>query len=144
MSGSDDAIVIGADHAGYEMKEFIRAELERRGIPYHDAGAYALEPLDDYPVFASRVAGAVADGTYRRGITACGTGIGASITANRFKGVRAALCTSADMARLARQHNDSNVLVLGGRTTGRGLAAQILDAWLSTPTCVVSWFRRLT
>ncbi|HON11462.1 MAG TPA: ribose 5-phosphate isomerase B [Chitinispirillaceae bacterium] len=125
-----DKIVIGSDHAGFEMKEYIKEVLTQKGVLFEDAGAVSLDPSDDYPEFAFRVAKAVSEKRYNKGILLCGTGIGASIAANRVKGVRAALCTSPDMARMSRAHNDSNVLVLGGRTTSRETVSEIIDAWL--------------
>ncbi|NLP01637.1 MAG: ribose 5-phosphate isomerase B [Fibrobacter sp.] len=125
-----EKIVIGSDHAGFEMKEYIKEVLTQKGVLFEDAGAVSLDPSDDYPEFAFRVAKAVSEKRYNKGILLCGTGIGASIAANRVKGVRAALCTSPDMARMSRAHNDSNVLVLGGRTTPRETVSQIIDAWL--------------
>jgi RpiB/LacA/LacB family sugar-phosphate isomerase len=126
------AIAISADHAGYELKEFLKTELTKRGVAFEDLGAHKLDPLDGYPVYASRLAVAVAAGTCERGITLCGTGIGASIAANRHRGVRAALCTSPEMAKMSRLHNNANVLVMGGRTTPKETAVQIMDAWLNT------------
>ena len=127
-----EKIVIGSDHAGFEMKEYIKEVLTQKGVLFEDAGAVSLDPSDDYPEFAFRVAKAVSEKRYNKGILLCGTGIGASIAANRVKGVRAALCTSPDMARMSRAHNDSNVLVLGGRTTPRETVSQIIDAWLGS------------
>jgi len=124
-------IVVGSDHAGFEMKEYVKQYLVKKGVPFEDAGAVSLDLSDDYPEFAFRVAKAVAGGEFKRGILLCGSGIGASIAANRVKGVRAALCTSPDMARMSRLHNDSNVLVLGGRTTTQPMVEQIIDAWLN-------------
>ncbi|MBD3419501.1 MAG: ribose 5-phosphate isomerase B [Chitinivibrionales bacterium] len=127
-----EKIVLGSDHAGFELKEFVKKELEKRGIPYEDAGAQKLDPNDDYPVFAAKVARAVSGGDYTRGIAMCGSGIGVSITANRFKNIRATLVDTPDLARIARSHNNSNILVMGGRTVDEETARQILDAWLST------------
>jgi ribose 5-phosphate isomerase B len=127
-----NTIIIGSDHAGFEMKEDIKAELQMRGIHFVDAGAHVMDLDDDYPVRIAQVAQEVARGTYPRGIALCGAGVGASIAANRYRGVRAALCTSVEMARLARAHNDANILVLGGRTTPKETAAAILDTWLQT------------
>ena len=124
-------LTLGSDHAGFEMKTFIKGELSRRGIAFVDCGAAQLDPLDDYPVFTARVARAVATGEAEQGIAVCGTGIGASITANRFRGVRAALCTTPEMAAMARKHNDANVLVIGGRMTAPQVVAAILDAWFA-------------
>lgn len=130
MGGTDDTIIIGSDHAGFELKEYIKKQLERRGIGYFDAGTFSTQSTD-YPKWAGRVAKAVADGTYKRGIAICGTGIGASIAANRFRGVRAALCVNVEMARLSRSHNNANVLVMGGRITAPSAADEILEAWLA-------------
>ncbi len=127
-----EEIVIGSDHAGFEMKEFLKEELHKRGFALKDVGTETTKPTD-YPLYAGRVAHSVADGENDRGIAVCGAGIGASIAANRVRGVRAALCTSVEMAKLSRAHNNANVLVLGGRTTPKELATQILDAWLETP-----------
>jgi RpiB/LacA/LacB family sugar-phosphate isomerase len=124
-------IAIGSDHAGFELKEFLKTELARRGVAAEDLGAHTVEPEDDYPDRIAAVARKVSEGTYRRAIGICGAGIGASITANRFPRVRAALCTSPEMASLSRRHNDSNMLVLAGRLTTREDAAAILDAWLA-------------
>jgi ribose 5-phosphate isomerase B len=126
------SIIIGSDHAGYPMKEFIKSELKRLGVPYSDVGADSTEPVD-YPLYAARVARAVSKGRHERGIAICGAGIGASITANRFRGVRAGLCLTEEMARLSRAHNNANVLVLGGRITPMETAAQMLRIWLETP-----------
>jgi RpiB/LacA/LacB family sugar-phosphate isomerase len=132
VTRNDATIIIGSDHAGFKLKEFVKSELARRKIPFVDAGAHKLESGDDYPVYAARVAQAISSGGNSRGILLCGTGIGASIVANRYRGVRAALCTSAGMAKASREHNNANVLVLGGRITSKETAAAILGAWLSS------------
>jgi ribose 5-phosphate isomerase B len=124
-----EPVIVGSDHAGFEMKEFVKKYLAEHSIPFVDAGAEKLDPLDGYPAFALKVAENVASGKFTRGILMCGTGIGASIAANRVKKVRAALCYSPEMAQMSRLHNDSNVLVLGGRTTPADIAAKIMDAW---------------
>jgi ribose 5-phosphate isomerase B len=124
-------IIIGSDHAGFQMKEFIKSELEKSGIEIKDVGTYGTDSVD-YPVFAGRVAKAVSDGEIEKGILICGSGIGVSMTANRFKGVRAALCMTEEMAMLSRQHNDANILVIAGRITTEETASAILRAWLST------------
>jgi ribose 5-phosphate isomerase B len=131
MEQFSEKLVIGSDHAGFAMKEYIKSELSRRGIGCDDIGAHNDE-RSDYPLYAAKVARAVSKGEYRRGIAVCGSGIGASITANRFKGVRAALCITEEMARLSRQHNNANVLVIGGRITGQNEVSKILNAWLTT------------
>ena len=130
MTEKRNVIAIGSDHAGFELKEFVKAELEKHGLEVEDLGARTVEPEDDYPDLVGAVARKVSDGTYERAVGLCGAGIGASITANRFPGVRAALCTSAEMATLSRMHNDSNMLILAGRLTSREAAAEIVDAWL--------------
>ncbi|MBD3392670.1 MAG: ribose 5-phosphate isomerase B [Chitinivibrionales bacterium] len=127
----DTAIIIGSDHAGYEMKEHIKAELAAKGIPFEDIGTYDTTSTD-YPLWAGRVAKAVSHGTREKGIAICGSGIGASMAANRFRGVRAALCITPEMARLSREHNNANVLVLGGRITTPETATEILWTWLDT------------
>ncbi len=127
---TSSVIAIGSDHAGFQLKEFLKGELARHGIEAVDLGAHTVEPEDDYPDLVGAVAAKVSDGTYARAIGICGAGVGASISANRFKGVRAALCTSPQMAALSRRHNDSNMLILGGRLTSEEEARAILDAWL--------------
>lgn len=129
MQQNIEKVALAADHAGFELKEYVKAYLTRIGIAFEDMSAPQLDPADDYPVFGFKVAQAVADGWYRQGILLCGTGIGISIAANRYRGVRAALCTSPDMARMAREHNNANVLVLGGRTTAPETSEKIIDAW---------------
>ncbi|MDG5814072.1 ribose 5-phosphate isomerase B [Chitinispirillales bacterium ANBcel5] len=125
-----DVIGVAGDHAGYEFKEQIKAYLEQKGFSVKDFGACQYDASDDYPVFASDMASAIAKGEYSRGVLFCGTGIGASIAANRHKGVRAALCFTPEMATLSRKHNNSNVVVLGARTLSVDSAKEILDAWL--------------
>lgn len=127
----DVPIAIAADHAGFAMKDHIKTYLEKKGIPVQDLSAPQLDPADDYPEFGFKLARAVAQKTFTRGILFCGTGIGISIAANRVRGVRAALCTSPELARMSREHNDANVLVIGGRTTPQDTAEKIVDAWLS-------------
>jgi ribose 5-phosphate isomerase B len=126
-----EQIVLGSDHAGFAMKERLKAELDRLGITHRDVGVYSDE-RSDYPLYAAKVARAVSAGEFERGIVLCGTGIGASITANRFRKVRAALCVTEEMARLSRLHNNANVLVLGGRITPFDEAVKILNIWLNT------------
>jgi ribose 5-phosphate isomerase B len=128
----DNAIVIGSDHAGYKLKEHIKKILETIGIPYEDVGVYNEDP-SDYPIYSARVASKVSNGTFKRGIVTCGSGIGASIVANRFKKVRAALCITPEMGRMSRSHNDANVLVLGQRITTFEIALEIVKNWLTTP-----------
>jgi ribose 5-phosphate isomerase B len=128
---SGTAIVIGSDHAGWELKEEVKKYLIDKGINVKDVSEPKLSPDDDYPKYAKRVAKAVASGEYDKGITVCGTGIGASIAANRVRGARAALCLTPEMARMSRRHNNANVLVMGGRITQPRDASMIIDAWLS-------------
>ena len=129
MSEPSEKIIIGSDHAGYALKEFIKTELDRLGIKHADIGTNSTDSVD-YPLYAARVAKGVASGEYTRGIAICGAGLGASMVANRFKGVRAALCVTEEMARYSRVHNDANVLVLGERITPVDIAAKILRIWL--------------
>ncbi len=125
-------IALGCDHGGYELKQEIIAWLDKQGLAYKDYGCYSTESVD-YPEYAHVVAHAVADGTCERGILICGTGIGISIAANKVKGIRAALCTDCFMAEATRQHNDANILALGGRVIGPGLALKIVETFLNTP-----------
>jgi ribose 5-phosphate isomerase B len=125
-------ILIASDHAGLELKERVRQLLERKGLAYRDLGTDATEPVD-YPDFAHRVAEAIGNGSAERGILVCGTGIGVSIVANRHPGVRAAFAFDEVTARLGREHNDANVLALGGRTIPHDLAERIVEIWLETP-----------
>ncbi|MFN4320374.1 MAG: ribose 5-phosphate isomerase B [Aquificaceae bacterium] len=124
-------IVIGSDHAGYPLKEKIKEFLLSKGYKVIDFGTQSTESTD-YPLFARDVCLAVQRGEAQRGILICGTGIGMSITANKFKGIRAALCMNEYMARMSRKHNDANVLCLGDRIIGDELALSIVEAWLST------------
>ena len=122
-------IALGCDHAGLTLKRQLRAVLEKRGEAVVDLGCDSEQSVD-YPDFGHAVAAGVADGRYRMGVLVCGTGIGMSIAANRHRGVRAALCTEALAARMSREHNDANVLCLGARIVGPGLAQAILEAFL--------------
>ena len=126
-----DTIWIGNDHGGYELKRQVVAHLAGNGVGVHDVGSGSGE-IVRYPYYAAEVATAVSAGKARRGILICSTGIGMSIFANKFRGVRAALCTSTYMGRMTRAHNDSNVLCLGGKITGVLEALDILDTWLAT------------
>lgn len=126
-----ETIWLGSDHGGYELKKQIVEHLRQKGIAVHDVGSDS-EDIVRYPYYAAEVAGAVSRGKAKRGILICSTGIGMSIIANKFRGVRAALCTSTYMARMTRAHNDSNVLCLGGKITGVFEALDILDTWLAT------------
>jgi ribose 5-phosphate isomerase B len=125
-------IIIGSDHAGFELKERCKAHLESlEGFSVKDIGVFNMESAD-YPNVAHKLAGAVSDGQYSKGILICGSGIGMSIVANRYKGVRAALCHNLYLARMARMHNNANILVMGERVIGWGLALAMVDAFLDT------------
>jgi ribose 5-phosphate isomerase B len=126
-----DAIIIGSDHAGFPLKESLKPLLERLGFLVSDVGTFSGEAAD-YPDFGKKVAEAVSIGLHKRGIAICGSGIGMSIVTNRFPGVRAALCLDVETARLARLHNDANVLVLAGRKTDPQTAGDIVKTWLET------------
>lgn len=125
-------IAIASDHAGFELKSEIIKHLAEKGIPYEDLGTCDCTTSVDYNDFGVLVAEAVSKGTHEKGIIICGTGIGISISANKVPGIRAALCTDSYMAKMSREHNDANVLALGGRVIGTGLAADIVDTWLNT------------
>lgn len=125
-------VALGCDHGGLELKDTIAAELKKLGVEVVDEGTVSEESVD-YPDFAAKVAGDVASGKVDKGITVCGTGIGMSIAANKFPGIRAALCHDSYTARMSRMHNDANILVLGGRVTGPEVALDILREWLKTP-----------
>ena len=125
-------IGIGSDHGGFELKEAVKKHLEERGLEYKDFGTYSPASCD-YPVYGRAVAKAVASGECDRGIIICGTGIGISITANKVKGIRAALCSDCFSAQATREHNDANILAMGARVLGEGLALKIVDTFLDTP-----------
>ena len=124
-------IGIGSDHGGYELKESIKEYLREEGIEFVDYGTNSMESVD-YPDFGKAVSEAVINKEVDRGILICGTGIGISITANRNKGIRCALCTDSYSARMTRLHNDANILALGGRVVGVGLALDIVKTFLET------------
>ncbi len=122
-------IGIGSDHGGFELKEHIKEYLKEKGIEYVDYGTNSLESVD-YPDYGKKVAEAVVGKEVDRGIVICGTGIGISIAANKVRGIRCALCGDTFSARMSRLHNDANVLALGGRVLGVGLALDIVDVFL--------------
>lgn len=124
-------IVIGSDHGGLEMKEAVKSLLFSRGMDVDDYGTDNAESVD-YPDFAVKVAGAVSRGEAALGILICGTGIGMSIVANKFPGVRAALATDEFMAQMAKEHNNANILVLGGRVLSAVAATKMVNVWLDT------------
>lgn len=122
-------LAIGADHGGYSLKEILKKHLEEQGHLVEDYGTHSTESCH-YPVFAEAVARAVVSGEAQLGILICGTGIGMSIAANKVKGIRAAAVSDCFTAQATREHNDSNILCLGERTVGPGLAMRIVDTWL--------------
>ncbi|MBQ6530769.1 MAG: ribose 5-phosphate isomerase B [Clostridia bacterium] len=121
-------IAIGSDHGGYELKEHVKKHLEEKGIEVKDFGVFSEESVD-YPDCARPVCEAVLNGEAERGILFCGTGIGISMAANKFNGIRAALCGDVFSAKMAKEHNNANVICLGGRVTGRELAFMIVDTF---------------
>ncbi len=125
-------IAIGCDHGGFELKQEIIRHLQERGLEFKDFGCYSTASCD-YPEYGRAVAKAVAGGECEKGILICGTGIGISITANKVKGIRAALCSDCFSAEATRLHNDANILAMGGRVVGPGLAVKIVDTFLDTP-----------
>jgi ribose 5-phosphate isomerase B len=125
-------IALGSDQGGFELKQEVIKHLQERGLEFKDFGSYDTKSVD-YPEYAKKVCRAINDGECEKGILICGTGIGISITANKIKGIRAALCTDCFMAEATRLHNDANVLALGGRVVGPGLAIKIVDTFLDTP-----------
>ena len=125
-------IAIGSDHGGFQLKQAIMKHLEQRGDSFRDFGTYTEESCD-YPDYGKAVARAVAGGEYECGILICGTGIGISISANKIPGIRAALCGDCFSAEATRLHNDANILAMGARVVGEGLALKIVDTFLDTP-----------
>lgn len=123
-------IAIGSDHAAYEFKEQIKQYLDEKGLEYQDFGAHNTQRMD-YPVSGFLVAQAVASGKCDKGILVCGTGVGISLAANKVKGIRAVVCSEPYSAMLSKQHNNTNILAMGGRVVGIELAKMILDSWLS-------------
>ena len=124
-------IALGADHAGFELKEALKGWLIDQGYQVLDLGTHSAESVD-YPDYAIQVAQSVADGKVERGLLVCGTGIGMAMTANKVAGVRAALCSDLYTARMSREHNDANVLTLGGRLMDPEMAIEMLKLWLET------------
>lgn len=122
-------IALGSDHGGFELKQNVMAHLEKKQIEYKDFGCYSPDSVD-YPDFAVPVANAVLGNDFDLGILICGTGIGISISANKIKGIRCALCSDTFSAHASREHNDANILALGGRVIGAGVALDIVDAFL--------------
>lgn len=125
-------IAIASDHGGYDLKTEIINYLTSKGLEFKDFGSCDGKCSVDYPDYGKTVAEAVSSGEFEKGIIVCGTGIGISITANKVPGIRAALCTDSYMAKMSREHNDANILALGGRVVGVGLALDIVETWLDT------------
>ena len=124
-------VAIGCDHAGLQLKNAVIEHLKQRGFEITDCGTYDTASCH-YPVFAQKVAHEVTSGNAEKGILVCGTGIGISMAANKVKGIRAAVCTDCFMAQATREHNNSNILALGARVVGEGLALKIVDTFLDT------------
>jgi len=122
---------IGTDHAGYEIKPFVIEYLKQKGIEVEDLGTYSSQSVD-YPDYAHKVARAVLENEGTKGILICGSGIGMSLAANKHKGIRAALCHDYYTAKMARLHNDANILCFGARIVGLGVVESMLDAWTET------------
>lgn len=124
-------LFIGGDHAGYGMKEVLKKHLEEKGLKFVDLGAFSEESMD-YPDIAQEVGEKVRENDDSKGILICGTGIGVAIAANKMKGIRAANCTSVEMAEKSREHNDANIVTIGSRITDESTAKQIVDKFLET------------
>ncbi len=125
-------IIIGSDHAGFALKETVKSYLSSAGYRVFDAGTHREDSVD-YPDYGVLAAERVSSGEFEKGILICGSGVGMTIVANKFPGIRAAVCLDEETARLSRQHNDSNILVLAGRKTEPAAAERIIKAWLETP-----------
>ena len=132
MNAKDSTIAIGCDHAAVELKEKIKTFLKELSLDTHDVGTFDNASVD-YPDYGQKVAKLVSSGEFSRGILLCGTGLGMSMVANRFPHIRAALCGDIFSARMSRQHNDANILVMGARVIGDALAIEIVRTWLETP-----------
>ncbi len=127
-----EKLAIASDHAGFELKETIIAFLQNKGLSLEDFGPVNSDRVD-YPDYGISIARAIQEKKIDRGIVICGTGVGMSIVVNRFPGIRGTLCSDLYTAKMCREHNDSNILIMGGRVIGKGLAEEIVDTWLSTP-----------
>ena len=136
-------IAIGCDHGGFALKQEVMRHLDELGLAYKDFGTYSEESCD-YPIYGEAVARAVAGGECERGILICGTGIGMAMAANRHRQIRAALCHEPFSARMSREHNDANVLCLGGRVLGPSLALEIVRVWMETGFAGGRHLRRIT
>jgi ribose 5-phosphate isomerase B len=126
-----DKLAIASDHAGFELKESIVAFLHTMGVELKDFGPKNSDRVD-YPDYGITIAKAIQEKKIERGILICGTGVGMSIVVNRFPGIRGTLCADLYTAKMCREHNDSNILIMGGRVIGKGLAEEIVDTWLNT------------
>jgi len=126
-----DKIAVAGDHGGFMLKQEMMKHLNKRRVTYSDFGSYDDSPVD-YPIYAKKVVQAILRGGYRRGLLICGTGIGISMAANRYLGIRAALCSDVYSAKVTRDHNDANILVMGGRVMDHSVAAEILDMFIDT------------
>lgn len=124
-------IALGCDHGGFQLKQAVMKHLDELGLEYKDYGTYNEESCD-YPVYGEAVANAIVKGECDRGIIICGTGIGISIAANKVDGIRAALCSDCFSAQMCREHNDAQILAMGARVLGQGLALKIVDTFLTT------------
>ena len=125
-------IALGCDHGGYELMQEVKALLTKKGLEYKDFGCYSTDSVD-YPEYGRKAAEAVAFGECDRGIVICGTGIGISISANKVPGIRCALCSDCFSAAATREHNNANMLAMGARVLGAGLALKIVETFLDTP-----------
>ncbi len=126
-----EKIAIASDHGGFDLKENIIAFLLKKGLEIDNLGAHSTDSVD-YPDYGIKLAQAITDKKFVRGILICGTGVGMSIVVNRFPGIRGTLCSDVYTAKMCREHNDSNILIMGGRVIGVSLAMEILDIWLNT------------
>ena len=126
-----EKIAIASDHGGFDLKENIIAFLLKKGLEIDNLGAHSTDSVD-YPDYGIKLAQAIIDKKFVRGILICGTGVGMSIVVNRFPGIRGTLCSDVYTAKMCREHNDSNILIMGGRVIGVNLAMEILDIWLNT------------
>ena len=127
-------IILGSDHAGFELKEAVKKHLEQRGDEYKDLGAFSIDPVD-FAIVAQTVCTEVLKCDSDLGLLFCGTGVGISIAANKVKGIRAACCSDYFSAKLTRVHNNANILCLGGRVVGTGLAFSLVDVFIETEFC---------
>ena len=124
-------IAIASDHGGFDLKEIVVAQLLKKNLDVDDLGPANDDPVD-YPDYGVKLVESILNNNIDRGILICGTGLGMSIVVNRFPGIRGTLCTDVYTAKMCRKHNDSNILILGGRAVGKGLAAEIVETWLIT------------